>query len=233
MAALAGNHGQGVALAARAAGVACIVFVPADASVLKVGRMRALGAEVRSVEGIYDDAAAAAHRHAEETGATYVHAFADPAIVAGQGTVGLEILEDLPEVAEVVVPVGGGGLIAGVGTALKAASPETRVTGVQTEHTSSMAASFEAGRAVPGTLGDTIADGLHGGVEEASYQRARRVVDRMVVIPEGGLEDAIRALYREHGVVAEGSGAVPVAAVLGGHSGAGRARGARDQRWQH
>ncbi len=216
VAASAGNHGQGVALAADSLGARCTVFVPAGASELKVGRIRALGAEVRMVEGIYNDAAAAAHEFAEASGAYYVHAFSDPAIVAGQGTVGLEILEELPALAEVVVPVGGGGLVAGVGTVLKSASPGARVTGVQTEHACSMAASFEAGRAVLGTLGETIADGLHGGVEEASYRRARRVVDRMVVIPETGLEEAIRELYRRHGVVAEGSGAVPVAAVLGG-----------------
>lgn len=216
VAASAGNHGQGVALAARTLGARCTVFVPEDASELKVGRMRELGAEVRPVPGIYDDAAEAAHRMAVETGACYVHAFADPAIVAGQGTVGLEILEELPGVADVLAPVGGGGLIAGVGIAVKAVAGGARLRGVQTEHASSMAASFEAGHAVLGTLGDTMADGLHGGVEEVSYQRARRVVDGMVVVPETGLEEAIRGLYRHHGVVAEASGAVTVAALLGG-----------------
>ncbi len=213
----AGNHGQGVALAAQAFAAPCTVFVPRGASELKVGRMRALGAEVRHVGANYDEAAAAAHAHARAVGAHYLHAFSDPAVVAGQGTVGLEIIEELPEVAEALVPVGGGGLIAGVGLALKSANPDTRIVGVQTPPASSMYESFRAGRAVVAGLGEsTIADGLHGGTEQISYERARAVVAEMRLVDEGELPGAIRGLWSEHGVLAEPSGAVGVALVLNG-----------------
>ncbi|HEX9105713.1 MAG TPA: threonine/serine dehydratase [Longimicrobiales bacterium] len=213
----AGNHGQGVALAAQAFGAPCTIFVPLNASELKVGRMRALGAEVRHLGANYDEAAEAAHEHAHSSGAHYVHAFSDPAVVAGQGTVGLEILEDLPEVADVLIPVGGGGLIAGVGLALRSGGEQVRIFGVQTPPASSMYESFRAGRAVTAGLGEhTIADGLHGGVEQVSYERARDVVHEMRLVDEGELPGAIRALYAQHGVVAEPSAAVGVALVLNG-----------------
>lgn len=217
VAASAGNHGQGVALAARAFGAPCTIFVPVGASELKVGRMRALGAEVRHVGANYDEAAEAAHAHARAVGAHYLHAFSDPAVVAGQGTVGLEIVEELPEVAEALVPVGGGGLIAGVGLALKSAKPDSRIIGVQTPPASSMYESFRVGRAVTAGLGEsTIADGLHGGTDQVSYERARAVGAEMRLVDEGELPGAMRGLYDHHGVVAEPSGAVGVALVLNG-----------------
>jgi len=213
----AGNHGQGVALAAQVFAAPCTIFVPVNASALKVGRMRALGAEVRQLGANYDEAAEAAHEHARGSGAYYLHAFSDAAVVAGQGTVGLEILEDLPNVGDVLVPVGGGGLIAGVGLALKSAGEHVRIFGVQTPPASSMYESFRAGRAVNAGLGErTIADGLHGGVEQVSYERAREVVHEMHLVEESELPGAIRRLYAHHGVVAEPSGAVGVALVLNG-----------------
>ncbi len=213
----AGNHGQGVALAAKAFAAPCTIFVPLSAPEVKVGRIRALGAEVRQVGAFYDEAEVVALEHARAIGATYVHAFSDPAVVAGQGTVGLEIAEDLPEVADALVPVGGGGLIAGVGLVLKSANRDTYIVGVQTPPASSMYESFRAGHVVLAGVGqDSIADGLYGGTDQLGYERARAVVDEMRLVEESELPGTIRGLYEHHGVVAEPSGAVGVALVLNG-----------------
>lgn len=213
----AGNHGQAVALAAKLFGARATIFVPRNAPETKKARIRGFGAELREIEGIFDDAAAAARDHSETTGAYYVHAFVDPAVVAGQGTVGLEIIEDLPTVREVVVPVGGGGLVAGIGIALKSITGDsTKVIGVQSTMTSSMYHAFAANEVVETEIGKTLCDGLAGEVEAASFERALPVVDRMVLVDEEEVAPAIRALYHRDGVVAEGAGAVGVAALLAG-----------------
>ena len=213
----AGNHGQAVALAAKLFGARATIYVPSNAPETKKARIRGFGADLREIEGIFDDAAAAARDHSDETGAYYVHAFTDPAVVAGQGTVGLEIIEDMPTVREVVVPVGGGGLIAGVGIALKSITGDsTSVIGVQSTMTSSMYRAFEANEVVETSIGKTLCDGLAGEVEQASFERALPVVDRMVLVDEDEVAPAIRALYHRDGVVAEGAGAVGVAAMLSG-----------------
>lgn len=213
----AGNHGQAVALAARLHGAGATIFVPESAPETKHARIRAYGADLRLIAGTYDDAAAAAVSWASDAGGYYVHAFSDASVVAGQGTVGLEIVRDLPGVAEVVVPVGGGGLAAGVGTAVKAAAgADTRVAGVQSTETRAMHAAFEAGRVVPTPVVPTLCDGLAGEVEAASYERARRVLDAMHLVSEAAVSDTIRELYRREGVIAEGAGAVGVAALLTG-----------------
>ena len=231
----AGNHGLAGAPAARLHGAAARGFVPESAPTTKKERIRQAGAELREVPGIYDDAAAAARAHAESTGAHFLNAFTDPAVVAGQGTVGLEILDDLaarPDAAAgsgptgpdrpdegltVLVPVGGGGLVAGVGIVMAAAAPPVRVLGVQSTATTAMHAAFEAGRVV--AVDDpavTLCDGLAGETEPVAYDRARRVADRIELVDEGAVAPAIRALYRHEAVVAEGSGAVGVAAILAG-----------------
>ncbi len=213
----AGNHGQGLALAARAFAAPCTIFVPESAPEVKVERIRALGAEVRQVGAYYDEAEVVALEHARTVGAHYLHAFSDPAVVAGQGTVGLEIVEDLPEVTEALVPVGGGGLVAGVGLALRSANPDARIVGVQTPPSSSMYESFRAGRVVLAGVGQTsIADGLYGGTDQLGYEWARAVATEIRLVPESELPEAMRGLYRHHGVVAEPSGAVGVALVLDG-----------------
>lgn len=213
----AGNHGQALALAARQYATTATVFVPSDAPATKKARIRAYGASLREVEGGYDDAAREAVAFADRTGATYVHAFSDPAVVAGQGTVGLEIVEDLPGVRTVVVPVGGGGLAAGVGVALRALTGgRTALLGVQSTATRAMHAAFEAGRVVPTPLVPTLCDGLAGDVEDRSYRAARSVLRSMHLVEEAAVAPAIRALYDKEGVVAEGSGAVGVAAALTG-----------------
>lgn len=215
VAASAGNHGQGVALAARRLGARALIFVPRSAPETKREHIQGLGAELRLVDGIYDDAEAAARDYAERTDACFVHPFSDAPVVAGQGTIGIEILEELPEVREVVVPVGGGGLIAGVGTALEALGPgEVRVLGVQSDRTRAMHDAFEAGGPVEPEYEPTIADGLVGGIDEASYLRARAVTDEIALVAESALEDAIRGHYRHDGVVVEGGGAAPAAALI-------------------
>ena len=217
VAASAGNHGQGVALAAREAGIRATIFVPSSAPAMKQARIRSFGAELEQVEGTYDDAEAAAVAYARETGATFVHAYSDPCVVAGQGTIALEVLETLPELREVIVPVGGGGLIAGIGLVMSAVGG-VRVVGVQSELTRSMHDAFEAGAPVPPVdHGPTLADGLAGGVEEESYERARPVTDEIRLVGEDSIAAAIRELYRRDGLVVEGAGATAVALLRDGY----------------
>lgn len=212
----AGNHGQAVALAAREVGAKATIFVPVTAPETKKARIRSFGAELNQESPHYDDAQVAARAFAERTGATFVHAFSDRAVVAGQGTVGLEIVEDMPDVRNVVVPVGGGGLIGGIGIAIKSADPTIRVIGIQSTQTPSMYRAFEAGRLVECTIGPTMADGLAGAVDEISFARARGVVDEMLLVDEAAIPAAIKALYRHDGIIAEGAAATPVAAIMAG-----------------
>lgn len=212
----AGNHGQGVALAASRFGARATVFVPATAPAAKKARIRRYGAELREVAGGFDEAHHAAEAFARETGSTFVHAFSDPDVVAGQGTVGLEIVRDCPEGRALVVPVGGGGLIGGMGIVARAVDPAIRLIGVQTEETAAMHASFSAGRLVSPPYGPTLCEGLSGDVDERSLALARAVVDEIVVVSEDSVRRAMRSLYVEEGIVAEGSAAVGVAAILEG-----------------
>jgi threonine dehydratase len=212
----AGNHGQGVALAASLLGARALVFVPTDAPSAKKRSIARHGAELREVEGGYDAAHHAAEAHAARTGAVFVHSFSDPDLVAGQGTVGLEIFEDLPEVRTILVPVGGGGLVGGIGIVARALGRGVRIVGAQTEETRAMHASLEAGRLVSPPYGPTLCEGLSGDVDARSLALAGEVVDRIVVVAEASVRRAMRRLYEEEGIVAEGSAAVAVAAVLEG-----------------
>ncbi|MDX1675608.1 MAG: threonine/serine dehydratase, partial [Longimicrobiales bacterium] len=214
----AGNHGLAVATAARLLDTSATVYVPEGAPATKKRRIREAGGTLREVPGIYDDAAAAARAVADETGAYFLNAFADTDVVAGQGTVGLEILDQLPAVETVLIPVGGGGLAAGVGIAIRSGpAPGARVLGVQSTATTAMHAAFAAGRVVP--VDDpvtTLCDGLAGETEPAAYRRARAVMESIHLVDDGAVAPAIRSLFRREGVVAEGSGAVGVAAILAG-----------------
>jgi threonine dehydratase len=209
----AGNHGLGVALAARELGARATVFVPAGAPATKRNRIARYGADLRLVPGSYDDAHEAAEEFARATGALYLHAFSDPRVVAGQGTVGLEILAERPEAGTVVVPVGGGGLIGGIGIVARALRPGLRVVGAQSDATPAMHASLRAGGLVSPPMGETICDGLHGDTDRRAVELALRVVDEMVLVPEAEVRATVRSLYLEEGVVAEGSGAVAAAAL--------------------
>jgi threonine dehydratase len=213
----AGNHGQGVALAASLAGLApAVVFVPASAPEAKKRRIARYGADLRPVQGTYDDAHHAALEHAERTGAYFVNAFSDPAVVAGQGTAGLEVVQDLPGVRTILVPVGGGGISGGVGIVARAMGSGIRVIGVQTEATSAMHASLAAGRVVSPPYGATLCEGLEGDVDEPGLVLASRVLDGVVLVTEAAVRRAMRLLFQEEGIVAEGSAAVGVAALLEG-----------------
>lgn len=211
----AGNHGQALALAARELGASATIFVPTTAPETKKARIRAYGAQLDALSPTYDDAELAAIAFAEETGRTFVNAYSERDVVAGQGTVGLEIVEDLPGVTNIVVPVGGGGLIAGIGLALESMT-DIRITGVQSTRTTAMYDAFQAGRVVESPVPPTIADGLAGQVDEASFTRARAVVDEMILASEAAIPAAIRKLFIADGVVAEGAAATSVAAICEG-----------------
>jgi threonine dehydratase len=212
----AGNHGQAVALAAREFGVGATVFVPATAPVTKTERIRRYGAELRAEAQDYDTAERIAREHAAATGAVFVHAFSDTAVVAGQATVALEILDAVPDVGTVVVPVGGGGLMAGVGRVLRSAAPQVRIIGVQSTATRAMHESLAAGHLVDVPIPPTLADGLAGCTDEITMRRVAAVIDELVLVEEAEIAAAIRALHGSDGVLAEGAGATGAAAVLSG-----------------
>lgn len=211
-----GNHAQALAWAARDAGVAATIVMPEDAPALKVDGTRALGADVVLVPAA--DREKAAEEVARERGATMVHPFDDPAVIAGQGTVGLEIAEDLPEVATVLVPVSGGGLISGVAAAVKRRCPAARVVGVEPELAADLAEGFAAGvrtRWSSDLTGRTVADGLRvPGVGDLDWAHIVELVDDVLTVSEEAILDAVRALARGSRLVAEPSGAVATAAFL-------------------
>ena len=213
----AGNHGLGVALAARFAGIAATIFVPATAPRVKRDRIGQLGARLREVDGGYDAAHSLAEEYASATGAPYIHAFSDPATVAGQGTVALEIVQQLPTVRTLLVPVGGGGLLGGVGTLLRDWERRTgrrvRLIGVQSVQTAAMFHSLRAGRVTPVPNPPTLCDGLAGDVDAPSLALVASVVDEIVLVEEEAVRRAIRRLYRESGLAVEGSAATVAAAV--------------------
>jgi len=214
VAASAGNHGLGVAWAARRFGARATIVVPAGAPLTKRDRIVRLGAELRLVDGDYDEAHTAADALAEHTGATLVHAFSEPAVVAGQGTIGLEIALARPDVRTFLVPVGGGGLVGGVGLVARALLPRARIVGVQSTETAAMHHSLASGALASPAYGPTLCEGLSGDTDERSLALARHVVDEVLLVDEAAVRDAIRYLYVEEGIVAEGSAAVAAAALL-------------------
>lgn len=218
VAASAGNHALGVAFAAERLGgrVRTTLFVPATAPRAKVEKLRRFPVEVREVGETYDDTVEAAERFQAESGAVFVHAFEDTRTAAGQGTVALEILEACPQVGAVLVPVGGGGLVAGVAVALKALAPQTRVIAVQPEASPALRESLRLGRPLlKYPAAPTLADGLAGGVGAIAFEH-RGLIDDVVTVTEDEIADAIVALLAADQVVAEGAGAVGVAAVRAG-----------------
>lgn len=213
----AGNHAQGIALSATKLGIRSIICMPAGAPISKVEATKGYGAEVVLVPGVYDDAAREAARLAEENGYTFAHPFNDPYVIAGQGTIGLEILEQLPDVEQVVVPIGGGGLISGIAFAIKSLKPDCRVVGVQAATVASMYESRKAGAITTVQDGDTIADGIHVLTPgELTFELCQKYVDEIVTVSEGEICAAMLALMEGQKTVAEGAGATTVAACLFG-----------------
>jgi len=213
----AGNHAQGVALAASLTGLAATIFMPVNAPIPKVDATRSYGATVRLEGAGVDEAIAAAKEHARRTGATYVPPFDHPLVVAGQGTVGLEVGEEVPEAASVVVPVGGGGLIAGVATALAHTRRDVRVIGVCAAGAAAMRAALDAGRCVSLDHVATMADGIavrH--VSDLTLTHVRAYVDDVVTVGEEEISQAVVLLLERAKAVVEPAGAVGVAALLAG-----------------
>jgi threonine dehydratase len=213
----AGNHAQALAAAARARGVPCEVFVPSDAPLAKVEAARGQGATIHVGGGSVDECLQAALARASEHGLAFVHPFDDPDVVSGQGSLGLELLEDVPDLAKVVIPVGGGGLCSGVAVAVKAALPQVQVVGVQVAACAPYPESLRRGEPVAAASTLTIADGI--AVKrpgELTLKLLDRYVDDVVVVGEDETAEAMVLLMERCKLVVEGAGAVGVAALLGG-----------------
>jgi threonine dehydratase len=212
-----GNHGLGVAYAGHLAGAPVTIYLPANVPPAKAEKLERWGARVVWAGEVWDDADAAARESAERSGLTYVHPFADPAVIAGQGTVGLEIAEEDPEADLLLVAIGGGGLISGVATAIKALRPATRVVGVEPVGAPTLYESLRAGRVVELERIDTAANTLAPRCSaEINFEIIRRTVDEIVLVTDEEMRDAARWLWFETGVAAELSGAAAVAALLAG-----------------
>jgi threonine dehydratase len=211
----AGNHAQGVALAATRAGVDSKIVMPEHAPISKVKATRRYGGEV-VLHGVdYDEAQARAHEIEAAEGRTYVHAFDDPMVMAGQGTIGLEIVEDCPDLDTVVVGIGGGGLISGIATAVKAQLPDARVVGVQAEGASSAAKSLEKGSVHELDHVDTIADGIATRrIGDRPFEVIEQRVDEVVTVTDEEIAVAVTYLLERSKTLVEGAGAVPLAALL-------------------
>ncbi|HZG03355.1 MAG TPA: threonine ammonia-lyase [Streptomyces sp.] len=215
VAASAGNHAQGVALAASLLGVRSTVFMPAGAPLPKVAATRDYGARVRLHGQVVDETLRAAQEYAAETGAVFIHPFDHPDVVAGQGTVGLEILEQCPEVRTIVVGVGGGGLVAGVALAVKSLRPDVRVIGVQAEGAAAYPPSLAAGRPVALESVSTMADGIKvGRPGDVPFKIVGELVDEVRTVSEDALSSALLLCLERAKLVVEPAGASPVAALL-------------------
>ena len=213
----AGNHAQAVAYAARARGVHCEVFMPEVAPAAKIEAATALGAAVRLIGATVDEALAAAHERAGAGGLAFVHPFDDPEVIAGQGGLGLELLAQVPDMARVIVPVGGGGLVSGMAIAIKSERPEVEVIGVQVDACAPFPASLAAGRPIGVDSALTIADGIAVKRPGAlTLSLIGRWVDEIVLVGEDEVAEAMVFLLERAKLVVEGAGAVGVAALLAG-----------------
>ena len=213
----AGNHAQGVALAARIHGIKAVVCMAVNATPSKVEATRGYGAEVVLHGSIWDEANEKAKQLVAEKGYTYIHPFDDRQLMAGQGTVGLEIAKDWPDVDVAVVPIGGGGLISGIAMALKAHNPKVRIIGVESSDGPAMKRSIEAGKVITLDRIDCIIDGLRvKRVGDLTYEVVRDFVDDIVTLPDKDIFDAVAWTMHYMKLVPEGAAASPVAALLNG-----------------
>jgi threonine dehydratase len=217
-----GNHGLGVAYAGRLVGAPVTIYLPANAPASKAERLERWGARVVRAGAVWDEADAEARRAAEREGLAYVHAFADPAVIAGQGTVGLEILEEAPDTDLLLISIGGGGLIAGIATAAKALRPSLRIVGVEPVGAPTLAESLRAGRVIELPAVTTAANTLAPRQSaELNFAIIRATVDEVVLVTDEEMREAARWLWFEMGIAAELSGAAAVAALLTGRAGRG------------
>lgn len=212
-----GNHAQGVALSAAKRGIKSVICMPESAPEQKVSATKNYGGEVVLVPGAYDDAAAKALKLSEENGYTLIHPFNDPFVIAGQGTIGMEILEQVHDVEQIIVPVGGGGLISGIALAVKTLKPACRVIGVQATGVPSMYGSVAAGRILTVKDRPTLADGIHVLTPgDITFEMVNTYVDDMVTVSEGEIAGAMVRMLEAPKIVAEGAGATSAAAFLFG-----------------
>jgi threonine dehydratase len=217
VAASAGNHAQGVALGARLTGTAATVYMPGGAPLPKVAATKGYGAAVELVGHTVDEALVAAQEHAERTGAIFIHPFDHPDVIAGQGTLGLEILQQCPDVATIVVGVGGGGLISGIAAAVKATHPHVRVVGVQADGAAAFPPSLAAGEPVRLPSYRTIADGIAvGRPGDLTFAHVAKLVDEVVTVTDEDISRALLMLLERSKLVVEPAGVVAVAALLAG-----------------
>ena len=213
----AGNHAQGVALAAQKNGIKSVICLPDGAPISKVEATKSYGAEVCLVEGVYDDAYKKALALRDEKGYTFIHPFDDEDVIAGQGTIALELIEQLPELEAVIVPIGGGGLISGIAYTLKTLMPRVKVYGVEAAGASSMQNALQKGGVAELASISTIADGI--AVKKPgslTYELCKKYVDKVVTVTDDEISAAILALMEKHKLVTEGAGAVAVAAAMFG-----------------
>lgn len=211
----AGNHAQGVALAAQKNGIRAVICLPDGAPISKVEATKSYGAEVCLVEGVYDDAYRRALQLRDEKGYTFIHPFNDEDVIAGQGTIALELAEQLPDLDAVIVPIGGGGLISGIAFTIKSLNPGVKVYGVQAAGAPSMQHSIRAGKIETLPSVSTIADGI--AVKQPgdlTYEICQRYVDEIVTVTDDEIAAAILALMEQHKLVTEGAGAAAVAAAM-------------------
>ena len=211
----AGNHAQGVALAAKANGIKAVICLPEGAPISKVEATKSYGAEVCLVEGVYDDAYQKALQLRDEKGYTFVHPFNDEDVIAGQGTIALELTEQIPDLDAILVPVGGGGLISGIAYTIKTLNPHVKVYGVEAAGAPSMKTSLERGGVEELSSVSTIADGISVKKPgDLTYELCSKYVDEIVTVTDDEISAAILALMEQHKLVTEGAGAVGVAAVM-------------------
>ena len=211
----AGNHAQGVALAAQRMEIPATIFIPSVAPLSKVEATKSYGADVRLVDGVYDDAYAAATAYQAETGGVLIHPFDDVDVMAGQGTIGLELLDQIPDLDAIVVPIGGGGLISGLAFVVKKLNPSCQVYGVQAAGAGSMYYSFENKKHTSLDRVATFADGIAVKCPgTATFELCEQYVDKIVTVTDDEVATAILTLMEQQKLVAEGAGAVGVAAVL-------------------
>lgn len=211
----AGNHAQGVALAATKMGIKSVICMPDGAPIMKVENTKRLGAQVELVPGAYDEAHDRAVQIQEETGMTFIHPYDDELVMAGQGSIGLEILDQLPDVEAVIVPIGGGGLISGVAFAIKSLRPDVKIYGVQAAGAASMFNAFKDHKYETLSSVNTFADGIAVKTPgENTYEMICKYVDDIVTVSEDEIATAILSLIEKQKLIAEGAGATPVAAAL-------------------
>ncbi len=212
----AGNHGQAVALVAQELGMKAMIVVPETTPMVKIARIREHGPELVLHGATFDEAEQYAKKLAQVRALDYLSAYNDPRVIAGHGTIGLEVLAQLGDVDRIIVPVGGGGLISGISSAVKQLHPRVEIIGVESEASPAMYKSISAGKLINVSVKDSIADGLSGNIEPGSisFGITKRCVDRMVLVTEESIRKAIRLLWEKDGQVVEGAGAVTVAAML-------------------